>query len=139
MAKLISRCERRDEVTHDRVFDWEGERDFGFAFPCGEDGTVLPLNPVASENYLACLTGAVDGRRVVDRGVRRSVRRVTVPAVVECDACCRHLELWADPATCECGAEYNLAGQRLAPREQWGEETGETASDILTNPDREEG
>jgi len=33
--------------------------------------------------------------------------------------------------TCECGADYNSAGQRLAPREQWGEETGESASDIL--------
>lgn len=28
-----------------------------------------------------------------------------------------------------CGREYNSAGQLLAPREQWGEETGETAQD----------
>lgn len=28
-----------------------------------------------------------------------------------------------------CGAEYNSAGQLLAPRSQWGEETGETAAD----------
>ncbi len=29
-------------------------------------------------------------------------------------------------STCEhCGADYNSAGQRLAPRAQWGEETGE--------------
>lgn len=27
--------------------------------------------------------------------------------------------------TCECGADYNSAGQRLAPRHFWGEETGE--------------
>ena len=33
--------------------------------------------------------------------------------------------------TCECGADYNFAGQQLAPREQWGEETGETADEIL--------
>jgi hypothetical protein len=26
---------------------------------------------------------------------------------------------------CECGTEYNGAGQQLAPRSQWGEETGE--------------
>jgi hypothetical protein len=26
---------------------------------------------------------------------------------------------------CNCGTEYNGAGQRLAPRSQWGEETGE--------------
>jgi hypothetical protein len=28
--------------------------------------------------------------------------------------------------TCpDCGADYNMSGDRLAPREQWGEETGE--------------
>ena len=27
--------------------------------------------------------------------------------------------------TCDCGAEYNVFGQRLAPRSQWGWETGE--------------
>ena len=35
--------------------------------------------------------------------------------------------------TCDrCGDDYNSAGQRLAPREQWGEETGESAADILS-------
>lgn len=29
----------------------------------------------------------------------------------------------------KCGSEYNSSGQKLAPREQWGEETGETAAD----------
>jgi len=33
--------------------------------------------------------------------------------------------------TCECGADYNMSGQRLADRSQWGEETGETADDII--------
>lgn len=33
--------------------------------------------------------------------------------------------------TCECGADYNMSGQRLAHRAQWGEETGETLADIL--------
>lgn len=30
---------------------------------------------------------------------------------------------WAN--ACACGTEYNGAGQQLAPRCQWGEETGE--------------
>lgn len=34
--------------------------------------------------------------------------------------------------TCDCGRDYNWAGQLLAPRSQWGEETGECLSDILT-------
>jgi len=32
---------------------------------------------------------------------------------------------------CECGRDYNMSGQELAPRSQWGEETGESVSDIL--------
>lgn len=32
--------------------------------------------------------------------------------------------------TCNCGREYNMDGSLLAPRSQWGEETGETAADI---------
>lgn len=33
---------------------------------------------------------------------------------------------------CEgCDRDYNSAGQELAPREQWGEDTGESLSDIL--------
>ncbi len=33
-----------------------------------------------------------------------------------------------------CGTEQNASGQSLAPRSQWGEETGESLSDIY-NPD----
>jgi hypothetical protein len=47
-----------------------------------------------------------------------------------CD-CGRDVECCDFTNTCECGADYNWAGQRLAPREQWGEETGEHYSDIL--------
>lgn len=31
----------------------------------------------------------------------------------------------------KCGKDYNFSGQLLAPRECWGEETGESASDIM--------
>ena len=33
--------------------------------------------------------------------------------------------------TCECGQDYNSGGQLLAPREQWGEETGEHWSECI--------
>lgn len=33
--------------------------------------------------------------------------------------------------TCDCGTDYNMSGQRLAPRSQWGEETGESWVDCL--------
>jgi len=33
--------------------------------------------------------------------------------------------------TCSCGKDYNFSGDLLAPREQWGEETGEHWTDII--------
>lgn len=50
---------------------------------------------------------------------------ITIPALGRCE-CGREVELydyWAN--ACECGREYNISGQLLAPREDWGEETGE--------------
>jgi len=49
-----------------------------------------------------------------------------------CVVTCCGEELWCEgfTSTCPCcGADYNSAGQLLAPRSQWGEETGETWSD----------
>ena len=46
----------------------------------------------------------------------------------------------SQPWSCDkCGADYNSAAQLLAPRSQWGEETGETAMDYdigVNNPER---
>ena len=59
--------------------------------------------------------------------------RRTQNAIIECNRCKRHVELdyRCFTITCECGADYNSSGQELAPRSQWGAETGETAEDIL--------
>jgi len=49
-----------------------------------------------------------------------------VGRTVEVKCCGRWLECLNFTNTCpRCEADYNFAGQRLAPREQWGEETGE--------------
>ena len=54
------------------------------------------------------------------------------PGVGICDKCGRHVTLHdAFVNTCTCGAEYNWVGQHLAPRSQWGYETGEQLSDII--------
>lgn len=45
--------------------------------------------------------------------------------------CGREVGLLFFTNTCECGRDYNMSGQLLASREQWGEETGESVSDIL--------
>ena len=46
------------------------------------------------------------------------------PPIVTC-TCGRKVECPNFTNTCDCGADYNFAGQLLAPRDQWGEETGE--------------
>lgn len=33
--------------------------------------------------------------------------------------------------TCECGTDYNMSGQMLAPRSQWGEVEGDQPSDCV--------
>jgi hypothetical protein len=53
------------------------------------------------------------------------------PEEYRCD--CGAKLYWEGPGrdleTCRCGRDHNSAGQELAPRAQWGEETGETAAD----------
>ncbi len=56
--------------------------------------------------------------------------RKVAPAVGLC-ACGRYVELDGFTCPCDCGRDYNGSGQELAPRAQWGEETGETATEIL--------
>lgn len=63
-----------------------------------------------------------------------------IPGLMVCD-CGEELDMIRPGADihCDCGRSYNSAGQLLAPREQWGEETGETASDYdrgFANPER---
>lgn len=59
-----------------------------------------------------------------EREMKRPPRRVTCCG--EAVICDRYTN------TChQCGADYNMSGHQLAPRSQWGLETGETANDIL--------
>jgi hypothetical protein len=61
-----------------------------------------------------------------------NVREVMVP-VLKCD-CGRKVVCGGFTNTCHCGRDYNGSGHLLAPREQWGEETGKSLSDILRIP-----
>ena len=51
--------------------------------------------------------------------------RVVKVVTCDCGAKFELVDWWAE-ACPGCGVEYNGAGQKLAPRSQWGEETGET-------------
>lgn len=54
------------------------------------------------------------------------------PMIILCARCFTMIELQEFTNTCPgCQQDYNPMGQVLAPREQWGEETGESLSEIL--------
>jgi hypothetical protein len=54
---------------------------------------------------------------------------------IKCEECGKEVILNGFTCTCECGVDYNAFGERLAPREQWGWETGETFADIYNGGD----
>jgi hypothetical protein len=54
--------------------------------------------------------------------------------MVKCD-CGEEVVCQGFTSSCECGADYNWNGDQLAPRSQWGEETGESIVDIYNGSD----
>jgi hypothetical protein len=102
----------------------------GYTFECDPSGRVdeSKLNPCALENYRRCLAGA-DG--ITQTGIATYSHSYTRPAVGRCPCGCE-VELFRNTNTCDgCGRDFNMSGQELAPREQWGEETGEAWYECL--------
>lgn len=129
---IIRKRERKTGVQYMRSFEWRDHPGAGFSFECDEHGELEPLtNEAARENWEGCVSGEYD---VVDQGVERREWSWVEHAVGRCESCGREVELAHFTNTCECGADYNSCGQRLGPREFWGEETGEHLSDILRIP-----
>lgn len=126
MSKIISERQRIENVTYGLYFANLNVEGAGFSFDCDKDGNVdtASMNPCALANYNGCISGEYNVKLV---GVETYTSRYTQPAILKCD-CGEHVHLdssWANE--CDgCGAEYNMSGQRLAPRSQWGEETGES-------------
>jgi hypothetical protein len=59
-----------------------------------------------------------------------NIYRWREPSIGKC-SCGELIALGGFTNTCQgCGREYNWAGQELAPRQEWGDETGENPADI---------
>ena len=126
--KIIKQRVHGTHISYHLEFQNKGNPNCGASFPCDPSGNVYPLKHQAGRDNLAeCLTGLTMNAL----GVVKYEQAYTEPAIGECNYCRRHVTLSGFTNTCECGADYNSAGQGLAPRSQWGEETGETASEIL--------
>lgn len=129
--KILKEVEYGTTTTYFRTFHYADSPGAGFSFACDKNGKLLRTNPEAQKNLEACLTGVVHGETVVDEGIISRTHDYKTPAVGKCDCCTRKVVLDSFTNTCECGADYNASGQRLTPRSQWGEETGESLTDIL--------
>lgn len=134
MTDFIRRAEHHTEQSYWREFTFRDNHNAGFGFPSDAEGHVdrdaLPER--ARANLDRCLSGDLD---VVDRGVRVEERRWTEPAAIRCQCGRAEVELAGFTNTCRhCGRDYDSSGSLLAPRDQWGEETGESLAEILRIP-----
>ena len=112
-------------------YEWNDSPGAGFSFDCDEAGDVYTLdNEAARENYEACVSGEFD---VTYIGVVDYSYDYWEPTIGRCD-CGHELNLDHFTNACKCGRDYNSSGTLLAPREQWGEETGEHPADISRIP-----
>lgn len=131
--KIIRHREHKESVSYSLCFDYVGERGWGFSFSCDKDGQVdlasYQDRPAALENLAKCLFG---GYQVQPPYIRTMMNSYNEPAIGICECCGAEVMLDGFTNTCNCGADYNMSGQRLADRSQWGEETGESVSDILS-------
>lgn len=135
MTTFIQRHERKMNIRYMRVFKFNDNTGCMYTFDCDREGNIEPLHENAQENYNKCLDGIYN---VTDKGVEDWSGPYTQHAVIICEFCSRYVELYSSWANdCECGAIYNSSGQRLAPRSQWFDETGENESDVFNNYDPE--
>lgn len=120
------------ETQHSRLFKSPEDGSVRYSFCCNPDGTLLEgSNAGTQESFQKCLDGTF---KVEDDGIQAWTHTYVNPAIGECNHCPGvEVELRGFTNTCEkCGTDYNSSGQELAPRSQWGEETGESVSDILS-------
>jgi len=120
--KIIKQRERIIQITYSHNFNWKDTPSAGFSFDCDENGTILNLNECSQENYKKCISGEYG---VVDEGIVKYKSSYISLAIGLCPCGCEVI-LSNFTNTCDnCDSDYNISGDLLAPRSQWGEETGE--------------
>jgi len=126
--KIISEGKHIDGTEHTLIFRVKGQKGGSYySFECDEHGNAFPRkNPAAQANYDRCMAGFDErtGEILVNCGANSRDFSYYQSPVGLCD-CGEKIHLANFTNTCECGIDYNSSGQQLAPREQWGSETGE--------------
>jgi hypothetical protein len=132
--KIIKDKEYGTSISYAHEFRMAKSPGQGFSFNSDPSGNVTLNSPAAKRNYEFCLKGENDrGEKIINLGIKTRTHDYRLDAVGEC-ACGNEVTLSQFTNTCDkCNTDYNMSGQRLAPREQWGEETGENLSDIYND------
>lgn len=131
MSQVLRRREPVDVIRRCREFAYADDSRASWSFPCNKQGKLIAPTPEARANYERLVTGKIYGREVEDLGIVEHLSVYWKDGLLLCDcgAEFKFGHYWVN--ICEqCGAEYNGSGQRLAPRAQWGEETGEHPADV---------
>ena len=119
MAKVIKEVEsKRITVNNDSINCGE----------CGHGWSVDDPNHPTYESHMSKIGTPCDCGRPLKLVKSSYERFIKGYKVIECKTCSGHVNLissWANSCD-KCDSEYNGAGQLLAPRDHWGEETGET-------------
>jgi hypothetical protein len=130
--QIISERKMVETPCYEIFFQWKDSApNHGFGFPGLASGEIdmveLQKKPAALANYNKCISGeyAVTGPEF-----KSWIHHYSEPAIGRCSCGCE-VELYGFTNTCDkCGRDYNMSGQALAPRSQWGEETGESYCDL---------
>lgn len=137
IEEITFRGTKRDNVISPEVrvtvreyrheFRYTNDPGAGYGIPCYKNGKVKPQDEKRLEEIKAIPNLRYLGVEYWDRSFNEA-------GSIEC-VC--GAEVFLDNImtnTCErCDRDYNINGQLLAPRSQWGEETGEYLSDILSS------
>lgn len=121
--RILKEREHGVSITYAHSFTWKDDKNAGFSFDCDKNGNVFEMHPIGFENFKKCQNGTFD---VIDEGIIEYRHKYILSAIGKCDDCHKKIELYSNDNECQCGAIYNMSGQRLAPRHFWGEETGES-------------
>lgn len=100
----------------------------GWGFRVNDGGWAILDNPAKVRSFAKAIEEVTAGRMRSYFSKREWAYRE--PAIGLCD-CGAEVYLEGFTCPCECGRDYNSSGQLLAPREQWGEETGEHWTDCI--------
>ncbi len=112
MSQIIKKSVRREIVEHFAVYTDLDCKGAGYSFPCDASGNIAldEMEPAGIENYHLCRLREIN---VEYKGIETYKRSWVDPAMLQCD-CGEKVELY-DPLdnVCNCGAIYNMSGQRV--------------------------